>query len=156
MKTLVLYATKYGAAKEIAESIAEKTNGIAYDVKQGGIPSLSDFDCVIAGSSIYAGMIHRGMKDFIAQNAAALKEKRLGLFIVGLDGKSEKEYFGSSNFPEDVVKAAKAARLLGGVFDPGKANFLEKLVMRLILKQAGRVDKTDSGKIDDFVEEIMS
>ncbi len=155
MKTLVLYATKYGAAKEIAESIAEKTNGIVCDVKKDGIPSLSGFDCVIAGSSIYAGMIHREMKDFITHNAAALKEKRLGLFIVGLDGKNEKEYFGSSNFPEDIVKAAKAARFLGGVFDPNKANFLEKLAMRLILKQAGRVDKTDSRKIDGFVEEML-
>ncbi|MCL2847419.1 MAG: hypothetical protein FWE13_01535 [Firmicutes bacterium] len=56
MKILVVYATKNGATKEIAERIAKQISSSEIcDVKSAEIPNINDFDCVILGSAIYAG-----------------------------------------------------------------------------------------------------
>ena len=156
MKTLILYATKYGAAREIARRIAERTgDAVTHDLKQDGIPDLAGFGRVIIGSSVYAGMIRKEAKAFLAQNAAALSGKTLGLFLCGLDGSKEKEYF-NANFPADILRAAKAASFLGGIFDPEKAGVFGRLVMKAVSKQAEYIDKIDDGKIARFAEDMSS
>jgi len=56
MKTLILYATKHGATREVATRIASHTDGtVLHDLKQASTPTLADFDCVIIGSSLYGG-----------------------------------------------------------------------------------------------------
>ena len=81
MKTLILYASKYGATGEIAQRIAEKIpEATICHINQDEIPPLSPFDCIIIGSPLYAGMIRKEVKDFIVQNTSALSQKKLGLF----------------------------------------------------------------------------
>lgn len=156
MKTLILYATKHGAAAEAARRIAQRVDGaVVCDLKQGSVPSLTGFDCVVIGSSLYAGMIRKEAKTFLAQNAAALCEKKLGLFLCGIDASKEKEYF-SANFPPDVLSAAKAASFLGGIFDPKKAGVMDRLIMKAVAKQSAYTNTIDEGKIAKFAEAMRS
>ena len=154
MKTIIIYATKHGAAGEIVRRIAEKMEAaVIHNLKQDGVPSLADFDCVIVGSSIYAGMIRKEAKLFLSQNANVLQQKKLGLFICGLDIKGEKRYF-DANFPPDILQAAKAAYFLGGIFDPGKTGVMERIIMKAVGKQTAYVNNIDDGKIEQFVEAL--
>jgi menaquinone-dependent protoporphyrinogen oxidase len=156
MKTLILYATKYGAAGEIAKRVAGQIEGaVVHDLKQPGVPSLNGFDCIIVGSSLYAGMIRKEAKAFLSQNADILKKKKLGLFLSGIDTSKGKGYFESA-IPGDVLQAAKATAFLGGIFDPKKAAAMEKLIMKAVTKKAGYVDAIDDDKIRQFVEEIKA
>jgi len=156
MKTIILYATKHGAAGEIARRIAEKMDGAdTHNLKQGGAPDLSGYDCVIIGSSIYAGMIRTEAKAFLSQNADALRSKKLGLYVCGLGTEKENEVL-SAAFPEDLLRNAKAARLLGGIFDPSKAGFFERLVIKIVTKKSEYTDTIDDGKIDMFVHAMTS
>ena len=150
MKTIILYATKHGAAAEIADRIASQLGGAsAYDLKQGDIPDLAGFDCVIVGSSVYAGMFRKEAKSFIAQNAGKLCGKRLGLFISGMSKGDGADIF-KANIPDEVIQAAKAACILGGVFDPEKANFFERLVMKAVSKQSGYMSTISDEDINTF------
>jgi len=149
MKTIVLYATKHGAAAEIAARIAtELDDAGTFDLKQEGIPALSDFDCVIVGSSIYAGAFRKEAKSFLAENADVLCEKKLGLFISGM-GEDGAEAF-KANVPDEVLKTAKVADVLGGVFDPAKAGFFERFIMRIVTKKSGFVSTISDDKINEF------
>ena len=151
MRTLILYATKHGATREAAQRIAKHINGaVLHDLKQDGTPSLADFDCVIIGSSIYVGQIRKEAKTFLAQNADKLKEKRLGLFLCGLQENEEKQFF-VSNFPQDILSAAKATAFLGGIFDPKRAGLMERFIIKVVAKLPGYMDKIDDGKIERFV-----
>ena len=154
MKTLILYATKYGAAREIAERISASLGGTEiFDLKQENIPDLREYECVIIGSSVYAGSIRKEAKLFLAKNADALNGKQIGLFISGMSkDESENEKMFTSNFPESILKAAKAKSLLGGVFDPQKAGGFERFVMKIVTKQKTHVDTIDEEKIRQFVE----
>ena len=155
MKTLILYATKHGATRKAAERIALKIPGaVLHDLKQDGIPSLADFDCAIIGSSIYVGSIRKEAKTFLAQNADKLKEKKLGLFLCGLQEDEEKQFF-TSNFPPDILTAAKATAFLGGIFDPKKAGFMERFVIKTVAKLPDYTDRIDNAKIERFAEEMI-
>ena len=156
MKTIIIYATKHGAAAEVAQRIAGRIgDATVYNLKQGGVPSLADFDCVIIGSSIYAGMIRKEAKAFLSKNADVLREKKLGLFISGLEASGEKKFF-DTNFPPDILKMAKAARFLGGIFDPKKAGAMERLVMKVVAKKIAYVNNIDDGKIEQFVKTMKA
>ena len=156
MKTLILYATKYGAAGEIAKRIAERTDdAMIHDLKQKPIPDFSGFDYVIVGSSIYAGMIRKEAKAFLFENAGALRGKKIGLFLSGMDVDDEKEkiYF-KTNFSPELLQSAKAKMLPGGIYDPQKANFAERAIFKLAAKQSAYSDKIDHDKITRFTEEM--
>ena len=156
MKALILYATKHGAASEIARRIAGRIDGAAvHDLKEDGMPDLAGFDYVIVGSAVYAGLICKEAKTFVTQNTDALREKQLGLFLSGLDASKESACF-EANFPPELLQAAKAARCLGGIFDPKKVNGMERLIMKAAAKQSGYTDTIDDDKITQFTEEMMA
>ena len=156
MKTIILYATKYGAAAEIAQRLAAQLDEASvYDLKKEDIPSLHEFECVIVGSSIYAGTFRKEAKGFLAQNADELCNKKLGLFISGMSESEGDEAF-KANVPDRVLEAAVVKNILGGIFDPKKANFFERLVMKAVTKQSGYVSNISDEKIRKFVEVIKA
>ena len=152
MKTLILYATKHGAAQEAAQRIAKKIDGsVIHDMKQDGIPSLAEFDCVIIGSSLYVGMIRKEAKAFMSQYADHLRGKKLGLFLCGLEESQEKSSF-DNNFSPDILREAKAACLLGGVFDPKKSGAMGRLIMKAVFKSSAYENTISDDKIERFAE----
>jgi len=154
MKTLIIYATKHGATADIARRIAELIDEpVIHDMKQDEIPSMDGFDCVVIGSPVYAGMIRKEAKSFIERNADTLCAKNLGLFLSAMDMSGDKKFF-EENVPEDILRSAKAASVLGAVFDPKKAGLFERLIMRLVSKQSGYISTIDDEKIRQFVEAI--
>ena len=156
MKTLILYATKHGAAREAAERLAKKMPGaVLHDLKQSDIPTLANFDCVIFGSSIYAGTIRKEAKTFLAKNSDTLKKKKLGLFLCGLNPEEEKRFF-ASNFSPALLAAAKATSFFGGIFDPKKVGFMERLIIKAVAKLTDYADKIDDLQIERFAKEMKS
>jgi len=155
MKTLILYATKHGAAAEIAKKIADKIDGaLIHDIKQPGVPSLADFDCIIFGSSLYAGAIRKEAKAFLKHNADALKAKKLGLFLSGMAANTNEGVF-STAFPENILVGAHAAAFLGGIFDPAKAGFFERMIMKAVTKKSEYMSTIDDEKITQFAESML-
>ena len=154
MKTVILFASKYGTTGEIARRIASRIDGaIVHDLKQGNIPNLAEFDCVIAGSPVYAGMVRREIKTFLSKNINTLREKKLGLFICGLEGNNAKTYF-ESNFSREILQTAKATGFLGGIFDPKKTSALERLILKIAAKTPKYIDTIDDAKIEQFVSSL--
>jgi len=152
MKTLILYATKYGAAEEIAKRIAIQTgDATVLNMKFAGDEQLADYDCVIIGSSVYAGMFRKEAKAFLKENADDLCKKKLGLFICSM-GDSNKDEVLKTNVPENIINAALVTESLGGMFDPKKANFFERLIMKAVTKQSGFIDKINDEKIKSFAD----
>jgi len=154
MKTLIVYATKYGAAGEVARRIADRIGGAAlHKLGEGAVPSPSEFDCVIIGSPLYAGMIRKEAKAFQANYADALKGKTIGLFLCGIDENAGAQCF-EANFEPDILQAAKAHAVLGGIFDPKKANFFERFIMRAIAKHSAYINTINNDKINRFAEDM--
>jgi len=153
MKAIILYATKHGATAEIARRIADKIEGATIHNLEQPAPNLADYDCIIVGSAVYAGTFRKESKAFFAQNLEILKGKKLYLFASGMS-KSESDKFFVENVPAELMQVAKASMLLGGMFDPKKANFAERLIMKIVTKQSGHIDAIDDDKIETFAEAV--
>lgn len=153
MKTLIVYATKYGAAREIAERLKARMEGAVVAQLGGGAPGPEGYDCVIIGSSVYAGQLRKEAREYVALHAAALKTTRLGLFVSGLSPEGIEGYL-SGNYDKDVVAHAAATAMLGGAFDPAKGSFFERLVMRLITRTAKSTNTISDERIDGFAEAL--
>jgi len=155
MKTIILYATKHGAAQEIAQKIADKFDGsIIHNLKQS-FPSLSDFDCIILGSSVYAGSIRSEAKAFLRKNENILLEKSFGIFLCGIGKDGEKSYL-DSNFSEALLSKAKAKSFLGGIFDPKKANGFERFIIKIVTKSSGYINIIDEKMINQFADAMKT
>lgn len=152
MKTLILYATKYGATAEIAQRIKTRLDeSVLHDLKQDNIPDISEFDCVIIGSSLYAGAIRKEAKTFLVNHERDLLDKSVGLFLSGLDTETSQEFF-AKNFPQELLTAAKATCFAGGVYDPKKVGWFGRFLMKAATKLVVYTDKIDDSEIERFSE----
>jgi len=156
MKTVILYATKHGAAQTVAERIANKLDSAAlHNLAKPNIPNLAEYDCVIIGSSIYAGSIRKEAKAYIKQNAAVLQDKSVGLFLSGLRPAEADKVF-AENFPPQLVQSAITNALLGGIFDPEKCNKFERFLMKTVAKHKSYISTINDDDIAIFTRNLTT
>jgi menaquinone-dependent protoporphyrinogen oxidase len=155
MKTLLIYQSKNGASSEIANRIAAQLGEtVVYNLKDG-VPSLKNYDCVIIGSPLYAGMVLKGIKSFVEQHAEELCGKKFALFLSGLDSSKEQEYF-QNNFSPQICQAAVEKCFLGGIYDPKKVGFIMRLIVKKVAKLSAYTNTIDDTKIKKFAEVLTA
>ncbi len=91
-KVLLVYATKYGATKEIAERIAETIQAAGHEtrlVPAENAPAVDGFDAVVVGSAVYIGKMRKAMRQFLKKNQEILSQKPVWLFASGPTGKDD-------------------------------------------------------------------
>ena len=87
----------------------------------------------------------------MAAHAGELIKKPLGLYLSAMQLDGEDGYL-NANYPANVVSHARARAMLGGVSNPAKLGFFERLVMRLATKSNEYVSTISDDKIQSFFE----
>ena len=156
MQTLIVYATKYGATRQIAESIAAEMGGaVLCDLSNGEAALLAEYDCVIIGSPLMAGAVRKEVKAFAMAHVNELATKKLGIFLSGLQAEGLEEYL-SNNFLAELIDAAMAKALLGGIYDPEKCGFFARLIMKAATKRTQYTSTIDAEKIKAFAWQLSN
>jgi menaquinone-dependent protoporphyrinogen oxidase len=139
MKALIVYGSRDGATKAIADEIGKALGEQGYgatvrdsrDVK--GV-NVGDFDIVVIGSSVWAGMWKRQASGFLKKNAKALENKKVALFASGLSGAdpAQRDY-GIKTYLEKVAARYPAIKpvsmgLFGGYIDFNSPSMIVKLI----------------------------
>lgn len=88
-KGIIIYYSRYGAAKQYALWASEMLNIKALNGKLISEQNFEDFDYVIVVTSLYMGNFLA--KEHLEKFAAELKSKKLFLLLVGATNPSEKE-----------------------------------------------------------------
>lgn len=154
MKSLIIYASKYGATCRIAQNIAELLgNATLCDAESKESVSLADYDRVVIGSRLMAGTVRKSIKDFVARNKNELGTKRTGIFVSGLLAENEAEYF-QKNFPQWLLDITSAKAHLGGIFDPENCNSIDRMIMKKVAKITEYTCTIDEEKICAFVNSL--
>jgi menaquinone-dependent protoporphyrinogen oxidase len=157
MKVLILYGSKYGATRTIAEKIAAGFKGATVTDLKNANPGLSNYDYIIIGSSLYAGTARKEVKDFVRQHSGILKQKQVVLFLSGLSPESvDNLKIFEANFTPELVSAATATFFLGGIFDPAKVGKMDKLIFKAVTKQSEYLDTIKTDEIKRLVKEIIN
>jgi len=169
MEALIVYASKYGSTKEVANWMAERigNNTNIYDAKE--MPDPSSYDLIIMGSGIYSHHVLKELNDFVEKYNEQLKSKKTVVFGVAIDttgvfvrGKVHGgwEYLLPliNKLPEPPIHAG----LLGGEINPNKLDEkdtegLKKFYKMLYGKETDIPFKTvmDKKAVWSFTEKIM-
>ena len=149
METAIIYTTKYGTTAKVAQMIAERLTGnpvSLINLKDNKHPDISSFEGIILGTPIYAGTSSKIMQNFCKRNIEALVQKRLALFVCGMEPDSIKQQQELINaYPDELLQHAVSKYFVGGAFLFDKMNFIERAIIK-------RIAKTDT---DKNVSQIM-
>ena len=156
MKTLIIYASKYGCTEKCINLLKDKLHGEVeiVDIKKESIPEITLFDNIIVGGSIYIGRIQKEISQFCLNNISMLEKKNLGFFICCMNENEIAEKQINTSFPGVLLKNAVATGWFGGEFTFKKMNFLEKLIIKKISKTNKDSSKVLQGNIDKFAQLI--
>jgi len=127
----VVYKSKYGAAKQYAEWIAEELGCPCFDRRRINLNELSDYDFVIYGGGLYAGSI-AGVKPVIRGF-----KKPMAVFTCGMTFPLESETvkLAASNFPAADIESGRIKFFhFRGRVEFNKLSPIHKLIMKLVRK----------------------
>lgn len=154
MKSLVIYATKYGTVEKATNLIKNKLKGevVVINILKQSPPSLVEFDNIILGGSIYIGNIQKKLKQYAITHEEELLMKRIGLFICGgADKEEEKNKELKNAFPSKLYENAICKCSFGYEYKFEKLNILEKAMIKKITGIKDSVYKLSEDSIENFV-----
>jgi menaquinone-dependent protoporphyrinogen oxidase len=160
MKGAVVYASKHGATKGIAEAIATGLRGDGVDAQAHdteGISGVDGYDAIVLGSAVYAGHWLKPVREFALGHADQLRELPVWLFSSGPCGPLED--LKPEGDPVDVAEIAEKLvpvehRVFAGMLDKDKLGFAERAMVRAFHAPIG--DFRDWNAIAQFAREIAA
>jgi menaquinone-dependent protoporphyrinogen oxidase len=160
MKTAILFTSKHGTTAKVAQIIAEQLsdNRISIiDLKKKKHPDVNPYDGIILGTSIYAGTSSKKMQRFCKDNIETLRQKRLALFVCGmeLDGAKKQQELAKA-YPQELYEYAVSKCFAGGEFLFEKMNFFERAIIKRIAKTDKSVSSINEDAVGRFVTEYKN
>lgn len=154
MKTLIVYASKYGATKKCADLLKNK---ISCDcIQVNSITSIEDYDYIILGSCVYVGKVHKDMHTFYEKFKDQLFLKKTSIYLCGLSREEEKvQKVLQDNFSLEFLQHLTSYACVGGILNFPKMNFFEKQVIKMINKESKLIEKIDVLQSYDLIDEEM-
>lgn len=147
-KCLVVYASKYGSTREVAQAVAD---GLGADIAAASAhPDVRPYDLVVLGSPIYGGDYLEPILEFIRMNRSYLGARKVAAFITaaaememsaGLTGTEDEMLFTQQQYADGLAKLAGGEILSSHGFGG-----------RLIPEQ---LDKRDYNLLDWFYRFLM-
>ena len=164
MKTLIVYATKYGGTKTCAERVAMRLPGGAdlFELTRASDVDIAAYDTVIVGCPVYMGKPRKEAMAFCETYQDVLLTKNLGLFLCCLQDldKTVKQQMALA-FPKALQQHASSLGVLGGVMDYAKLSRMDGFIMKMVagnlLKKTGQsvLSTISQERIDRFVELLI-
>lgn len=135
MKSIIVYATRYGCSAEVAKLIQQglESDCTLVNIMTEKVPQLDSFDTVILGGSIYIGKVQKELTSFVNANLKQLLSKKVGLFLcAGTPKQDDRDKELQGAFPPELLAHAVAKDILGYAFTFEKMRFFDRLIMKKI------------------------
>ena len=168
MQILVVYASKYGSTRGIAERIASTLNESgqqAAAVRASKAGPLDGYDAFVIGSAAYMFSWMKEAVDFVRRNTSLLRTKPVWLFSSGPIGTATTDAQGrdvrETTVPKEIAELRSSIvprdhHVFFGAFDHTKLNVTHRLVYALpaMKNLFADGDFRDWGEIDAWAKGI--
>ena len=155
----ILYSSKYGTTATICQAIGKhletKASITLVDIDRKSDICWSDYDTVVLGTSIYAGKPRKQMSQWCAQNQATVREKRLFLFVCGMD-KPHAATELEAAYPPSLREQAIATTFFEGEYRLETMRFFDRMILQLLVKVKTPLHRTYDELVKDFAGKIVS
>ncbi|MCC8143013.1 MAG: flavodoxin domain-containing protein [Tannerellaceae bacterium] len=154
MRIAIVFVSRHGTTEKVAKLLANKfihDSVTLISLHKEKDPDLSSYDCIILGTSIYAGKPISRMSKFCASKTELLCSKKVGTFICCMEKVPEKRQEQLENaFPKDISRQATARGIFGGEFLYEKMFVLSRILVKSMTKVKNSVSEIDYEAIDEF------
>ncbi len=155
MKILVTYKSKTEFTKRYAEIIAQEVNGMLMDFKEVTAEKMSEFDVIVYGGGLYAGMIngYKKAKEMFEKSSA----KKFILFATGgtpNEATKEIEEVWKHNLSAEELESIPHFYMQGGICYE-KMSFPNRTIMKMMSKVLSKKKNKDSAE-EGFAQAIKS
>jgi len=141
---LVVYASKKGSTKGIAEAIGKELQSMGYraDVAEmQTVSSLDGYDGLVAGAPVYTGRVMGDLATFAARHADGLRKIPVAVFTAGIapvypKTGDVKEFTGQLTAAVQPAGPV-AVTMFAGALDPPKLSFVERGLTSLLKVPTG-------------------
>ena len=133
-KTLVVYASRYGSSKEIAEAMGRILGPSAVIPASKFNETYRDFDNVVIGGGVYGEKIAPVLDDFVEYNKEWLQTKEVALFSVSM-AKNDKYLASLKKMLGNCVVWYAS---FGGILDPEVLNEEDTKALKRFFTMLGR------------------
>ena len=166
MKTLIIYSSRDGQTKKIAEFIARKIHAEVVSLEQSAGKNLNDFERIVIGASVRYGHFHKALYEFIEKQTALLNQKTTAFFGVNLTARKEEKNTPEANvyvrkFLQRISWRPTLSVVFAGALLYPRYNFFDRTMIRLIMKLTGgetdptvEIEYTDWNKVAAFAAEL--
>jgi menaquinone-dependent protoporphyrinogen oxidase len=155
MKTIIIYATKYGYSEDCVKELKDKLQGdvLTVNILNEKISSLDAFDNVIIGGSIYMGQINKKLRTFCENNMSSILGKRVALFLCcGLPENFEQNL--TNAFPSELREKAVSCECFGGELRTDKMKGPDRIISSMMKKVAADQGKTEVVKLPENIDKL--
>ena len=165
MTIQIIYYSKYGSTREIAEALGRK-------LKADNVCDVREFkevtgDLLIIGSAIYSEVIHKDIEHLLVDKEGNLKEKSVALFAVCLRKTYIKTKIGEGGGPVYIKKMEKslgrppvASKIFGGRMIVDELNLEDRERTETFARKQGMpfkdVNVMSDTDEDEFIEDIKA
>ena len=158
MKTLIIYATKNGSVKEVAQLIKKELVGEVkiIDSKKEIVKDISEYDNILIGSSIYFGQINKRIKDFIFLHRPEIVHRKFGIFLMAAEPKPDLMKKQIKNaIPNDLYIKAEIISVIGSEIKLKKFSMLVRFILKYFRKIKCSYKDIDKDKIKEFAGKFV-
>lgn len=155
MKILVTYKSKTEFTKRYAEIIAKEVDGYLVDFNEVTIERMSEFDVVVYGGGIYAGMVNglKKVKEMFEESSA----KKMIVFATGgapNAAVNETDDIWAHNLSVEESESIPHFYMQGGICYE-KMSFVNRTFMKMMSKALSKKKNKDSAE-EGFSQAITS
>lgn len=155
MKILVIYKSKTEFTKRYAEIIAQEVNGMLMDIKEVTVEKMSEYDVVVYGGGLYAGMIngYKKAKEMFDKSTS----KQFILFATGGTPNEAIEQIDEvwrNNLSAEELESIPHFYMQGGICYE-KMSFSNRAIMKMMSKVLSKKKNKDSAE-EGFAQAIKS
>ena len=168
METLILYSSRDGQTKKIADFIAKELSGnvTVQSLHEVAESSLVRADRIIIGASIRYGHFERALDDFVKKQTALLNKNPSAFVGVNLTARKVGKDTPETNvyvrkFLRRIQWKPELAAVFAGALRYPRYRFLDRIMIQLIMKITGgetdptkEIEYTDWQKVKAFAEKL--
>ncbi len=158
MTVLVAVGSKYGATREIAQTIADVLTDSGVEARcheAKDVVSIDGYSAIVLGSAVYGGFWRRDASEFARLNGPRLMELPTWLFSSGPVGLPPRPSEAAGEGDALASKlGAREHRVFSGFLNPDKLNMGERALIKGLRASVG--DYREWGQVKSWAREIAN